>query len=67
MERGLLVELSPHEETTLLRIANRDDGPNDLREHDLSRLRLLGLVEAKRKGFGLTTLGKQRLARFANQ
>ena len=45
MERGLLVELSPHERTTLLRIANGDSRGGTLHPSHIKRLVSLALIE----------------------
>ena len=63
-ERGLLVELSPHETITLIRIANGDVDGNDLGDTSVSRLQSLGLVEPQGISFQLTELGIQRVTRL---
>jgi hypothetical protein len=45
MERGLLVELSPRERNTLLRIANADSRGGTLHPGHIKRLVLLALIE----------------------
>jgi hypothetical protein len=79
MARGLLVELSPQEEITLLRIANGVHGSLGLRKGNVTRLHLLNLVEergqpyfgltASSRGgltFDLTALGKETVARLTH-
>ena len=61
MERGLLVELSPNEESALQRIAIGFD-QTGLRLDYLTRLKLLALVEARDNALVLTALGAQRIA-----
>jgi hypothetical protein len=61
MERGLLVELSSHERTTLLRIANGDDSSGTLSQAHVTRLLSLALIEEQGPFVGLTALGKQRV------
>jgi hypothetical protein len=62
MERGLLVELSPNEETALQRIAQGVMLTVDMEPHHLVRLQQLALIEATGTDFRLTDLGRQRLA-----
>lgn len=64
MEHSQLVELSPQEALTLLRIANVDVGADDLAETNVTRLQTLGLVEQRGVSFGLTLMGIQRVARL---
>lgn len=47
MEHSLLVELSPQEALTLIRIANVDVGADDIGEANVTRLQSLGLVEQR--------------------
>jgi hypothetical protein len=61
MERGLLVELSPNEETALQRIAQGVMLTMDMEPHHLARLKQLALIEATGSDFKLTDLGKRRL------
>jgi hypothetical protein len=61
MERGLLVELSSDERTTLLRIANGDDSSGTLSQAHVTRLLSLALIEEQGPFVGLTALGKQRV------
>ena len=64
MEHSLLVELSPQEALTLIRIANVDVGADDIGEANVTRLQSLGLVEQRGVSFGLTLIGIQRVARL---
>jgi hypothetical protein len=61
MERGLLVELSPNEESVLQRIAFRFDQTGLCLDY-LTRLNLLALVEARDSALVLTALGARRVA-----
>ncbi|GEP61968.1 hypothetical protein RSO01_91340 [Reyranella soli] len=61
MERGLLVELSPNEESALQRIAFGFD-QTGLRLDYLTRLKLLALVEPRDSALVLTALGARRVA-----
>ena len=61
MDRGLLVELSPHEEAALQQIAfGLDQAP--LRHDHIARLKLLALIEARESVVVLTALGARRVA-----
>jgi predicted transcriptional regulator len=62
MERGLLVELSPNEETALQRIAQGVMPTKDMESHHLARLKQLALIEETGGDFKLTDLGRRRLA-----
>jgi hypothetical protein len=62
MERGLLVELSPNEETALQRIAQGTMLTVDMESHHLARLKQLALIEETGTDFKLTALGRRRLA-----
>jgi hypothetical protein len=64
VEHSRLVELSPQEALTLIRIANVDVGADDIGETDVTRLQSLGLVEQRGVSFGLTLMGIQRVARL---
>ena len=64
MEHSLVVELSPQEALTLIRIANVDVGADDIGETNVTRLQSLGLVEQRGVSFGLTLMGIQRVARL---
>jgi hypothetical protein len=64
VEHSLLVELSPQEALTLIRIANVDVGVDDIGETNVTRLQSLGLVEQRGVSFGLTLMGIQRVARL---
>jgi hypothetical protein len=59
MAKGRLAALSPNEEATLRQIAHGSCHPRRIRECDLARLKLLGLVEEC--GLALTQAGQQRL------
>jgi hypothetical protein len=61
MERGLLVELSPNEETALQRIAQSMMLTMDMESHHLVRLKQLALIEETGTDFKLTALGRRRL------
>jgi hypothetical protein len=61
MERGLLVELSPNEETALQRIAQGIMLTVDMESHHLARLKQLALIEETGADFRLANLGKRRL------
>jgi predicted transcriptional regulator len=62
MERGLLVEFSPNEETALQRIAQGVMLTMDMQERHLVRLKQLALIEETGTDFKLTALGRRRLA-----
>jgi hypothetical protein len=62
MERGLLVELSPNEETALQSIAQGMMLTADMEPHHLARLKQLALIEETGTDFRLTDLGRHRLA-----
>jgi hypothetical protein len=47
-------ELTPHEESSLLRIADGDDAQHDVAEAAVSRLQSLALVEQRGVSLGLT-------------
>jgi hypothetical protein len=64
VEHSLLVELSPQEALTLIRIANVDVGADDIGEANVTRLQSLGLVEQRGVSFGLTLMGIQTVARL---
>jgi hypothetical protein len=61
MERGLLVELSPNEETALQRIAQGVMLTMDMQERHLLRLKQLALIEETGTDLKLTALGRCRL------
>jgi hypothetical protein len=65
-KKGLLVPLSPNEETTLRRITYGLVAPSDLNKRDVGRLTSLGLVMARGNSFALTPLGEQRVAQLPN-
>jgi len=60
----LTAELSPQEETTLLRIADGGSGEHDIEEAAVSRLQTLELVEQRGVSLGLTLRGVQKVARL---
>ena len=60
----MTADLSPQEETTLLRIADGDSGEHDVEEADVSRLQSLELVEQRGVSLGLTLRGVQKVARL---
>ena len=60
----MTAELSPQEETALLRIADGDSGVLDVEEADVSRLQTLELVEQRGVSLGLTLRGVQKVARL---
>ena len=62
MEKGLLVELSPNEETALQRIAQGMMLTMDMEPHHLTRLKQLALIKETGTDFRLTDLGRRRLA-----
>jgi hypothetical protein len=62
MERGLLVELSPNEETALQRIAQGVMLTMDMEARYLARLKQLALIEETGTDFKLTAPGRCRLA-----
>jgi len=57
-----LAELDPQEAVTLLHVANRDIGADDLAEASVTRLELLGFVEQRGLALGLTAIGMRRVA-----
>jgi hypothetical protein len=61
MVRGLLVELSAQERTTLLRIANGDDRSGTHDRAHVTRLQLLALIDDKGPFIDVTALGKERV------
>lgn len=61
MERGLLVELSPNEETALQRIAQGLMLTTEMAPRHLARLKQLALIEETGTNFRLTALGRRRL------
>jgi hypothetical protein len=60
MERGLLAQLSPNEQTALRRVANGISKPKHLRATSIARLKLLALVEERKGRIRLTPLGTRR-------
>ena len=67
MERSLLVELSPHERRTLLRIANGNDRSGTHDPVDVQRLQLLALIEDEGPFIHMTAFGKQRVERLESR
>ena len=61
MERGLLAQLSPHERTTLRRVANGDVRSGALNPFHVTQLLSLALIEEKASVYYLTVLGQQRI------
>ena len=57
-------ELTPHEESSLLRIADGDDAQHEIEEADVSRLQSLELVEQRGVSFGLTLMGVRKVAQL---
>jgi hypothetical protein len=57
-------ELSPHEENSLLRIADGADAQDDVEEAAVSRLQSLSLVEQRGMSFGLTLIGVRKVAQL---
>lgn len=57
-------ELTPYEETSLLRIADGDGIEHDVEEGAVSRLQSLALVEQRGMSFGLTLRGMRKVAQL---
>jgi hypothetical protein len=57
-------ELTPHEENSLLRIAEGDSAQHDVEEAAVSRLQSLALVEQRGVSFGLTLMGVRKVAQL---
>jgi hypothetical protein len=57
-------ELTPHEENSLLRIADGADAQDDVEEAAVSRLQSLSLVEQRGVSFGLTLIGVRKVAQL---
>ena len=57
-------ELTPHEEHSLLRIADGADAEHEVEEADVSRLQSLALVEQRGLSFGLTLMGVRKVAQL---
>jgi hypothetical protein len=57
-------ELTPHEENSLLRIADGADAQADVEEAAVSRLQSLSLVEQRGMSFGLTLIGVRKVAQL---
>ena len=64
MERGLQVELSPNEENSLRRLAQKAGGREGLRPENVTRLIALGLVEKRGSDLDLSPLGVERMAKL---
>jgi len=62
MQRIEAAALDPQEAVTLLHVANRDIGADDLAEASVTRLEALGLVEQRGIALGLTAMGIHRVA-----
>jgi hypothetical protein len=57
-------ELTPHEENSLLRIADGADAQDDVEEAAVSRLQSLALVEQRGMSLGLTLIGVRKVAQL---
>ena len=57
-------QLTPHEENSLLRIADGTEAQDDVEEAAVSRLQSLALVEQRGKSFGLTFMGVRKVAQL---
>ena len=57
-------ELTPHEEHSLLRIADGNDAQHDVEEAAVSRLQRLALVEQRGVSLGLTLMGVRKVAQL---
>ena len=57
-------QLTPHEENSLLRIADGAEAQDDVEEAAVSRLQSLALVEQRGMSFGLTFMGVRKVARL---
>jgi hypothetical protein len=57
-------ELTPHEENSLLQIADGADAQHDVEEAAVSRLQSLSLVEQRGMSFGLTLIGVRKVAQL---
>ena len=62
MRHRPIAELDPQETITLLHVANRDIGADDLGEANVTRLETLGLVEQRGMALGLTAMGIHKVA-----
>jgi hypothetical protein len=67
MLHGLLVELSPHERRTLLRIANGNDRSGIHDPADVKRLQSLALIEDEGPFIHMTEFGKQSVERLGSR
>jgi hypothetical protein len=57
-------ELTLHEETSLLRIADGAESQHDVEEAAVCRLQSLALVEQRGVSFGLTLMGVRKVAQL---
>lgn len=57
-------ELTPHEEHSLLRIADHADAHDHIEEADVSRLQSLALIEQRGLSLGLTLQGVRMVAQL---
>jgi hypothetical protein len=57
-------ELTPHEENSLLCIADGDRAHHEVDELAVSRLQSLALVEQRGMSFGLTLMGVRKVAQL---
>ena len=57
-------ELTPHEENSLLRIADSDGAQDNVEEAEVSRLQSLSLVEQRGVSLGLTLRGVRKVAQL---
>jgi hypothetical protein len=57
-------ELTPHEENSLLRIADGAEAQDDVEEAAVSRLQSLALVEQRGRSLGLTFMGVRKVAQL---
>ena len=57
-------DLTPHEENSLLRIADGADAEHEVEEANVSRLQSLALVEQRGLSFGLTLMGVRKVAQL---
>jgi hypothetical protein len=67
MLHGLLVELSPHERRTLLRIANGNDRSGIHDPADVKRLQSLALIEDEGPFIHMTEFGKHSVERLGSR
>jgi hypothetical protein len=57
-------KLTPHEQNSLLRIADGAEPQHDVEEAAVSRLQSLALVEQRGVSFGLTLMGVRKVAQL---